>query len=317
MAILIDAMQRQDSIHFKRQFSFSGKYLLFLTFVIILRLHSPTIAQNQGQPRVMSGIVSDQRLHLLKDTTIILNHVAVDISWPDMEVKGFILCLPGWNFSREVVCIKSEFCRMARQSGYCLIKPEMGKSIYLFQNFPETRSDWLQFPSLLWVIDTLIPVCQQKLGIMQPGDKNFLFGISTGGRGVAQIAINTGMLFKAGASLSGDYNQLLQKDDKLMIGFLGAYDKFPLRWSGRDNPSLHANLLKVPLYLGHGRNDKVVPVEQSTRFYQLISSQNSKLGHVLHMDESGGHDWDYWKSELQRIFAFFIEKGLKNQAVTH
>jgi len=247
---------------------------------------------------------------LPNDTTIILNNIAVDISYPAGKQKGSILILPGWNFNRADVCINSDFCNLAKQYGYCLIKPEMGKSVYLFENFKETREDWVHNPTLTWVIDTLIPYCQQKFKILLPGNNNFLFGISTGGRGVAQIAINTGNLFTAGASLSGDYNQLLQKDDKLMTGYLGPYEKFPSRWTGKDNPFMNALQLKTPLYLGHGKLDKIVPVEQTITFFQQISSINPQLGHVRHIDETGGHNYNYWNSEMHRIFAFFYEKRL-------
>ena len=264
-----------------------------------------TIQMSYGQDEKPGITNSEPGNDLQKDTTIILNNVAVDISYPAGKAKGFILVLPGWNFNREDACKNSDFCHLAKQYGYCLIRPEMGKSAYLFENFKETREDWVHYPTLKWVIDTLIPFCQHKLRILLPVNKNFLFGISTGGRGVAQIAINTGNLFAAGAALSGDYNQLLQKDDKLMTGYLGLYEKFPSRWTGKDNPFMKAEQLKIPLYLGHGKLDKIVPVEQTTTFFTQISSISTQLGHVLHIDESGGHNYNYWNSEMQRIFAFF------------
>ena len=247
--------------------------------------------------------------HLKDDTTVIIHKVAVDISYPEGKITGTILVLPGWNFSRDDVCKKSDFCDIARRSGYCLVLPEMGKSCYLFNVFKETREEWIQFPTLSWVIDTLIPFCQQSLGILLPGNKNFLFGISTGGRGVAQVAINTGTLFTAGAALSGDYNQLLMKNDKLMTGYLGMYEQFPSRWSGKDNPSMHVSNLQIPLFLGHGKTDKIVPVEQTTAFFTLISTIHPRLNNVIHIDETGGHNYNYWNSEMQRIFAFFYEKS--------
>jgi hypothetical protein len=245
-----------------------------------------------------------------EDTTLILTSVSVDISYPPGKTKGYILVLPGWNFTKEDVCRNSDFCKLARQSGYCLIRPEMGKCAYILSYFKETRKDYLHNPTLSWVIDTLIPFCQKKLHLLQPGSRNFLFGISTGGRGVAQVAIHTGTLFTAGAALSGDYNQLLQKDDNLMIGYLGLYETFPSRWSGNDNPFMQAEQLKIPLFLGHGKQDKIVPVEQTNKFFERITTLNPRLGHILHIDESGGHNYNYWNSEMQRIFAFFNRKSI-------
>lgn len=242
-----------------------------------------------------------------RDTTATIAGVPVNISFPEGKIIGSILVLPGWNFSREDACIKSDLCTLARKSGYCLIKPEMGKSAYLFKVFPETREEWKHYPTLQWVLDTLIPYCQNSMKLLLPGQKNFLFGISTGGRGVALVAVNTGNLFMAGASLSGDFNQLLWTGDKLMTGFLGPYDQFPERWSGRDNPAANAEKLKIPLFIGHGKDDKVVPTEQSVRFYELITSLHPETGHVLHLGDNAGHNYDYWNSEMQRIFAFFYK----------
>jgi len=281
-----------------------------LTLLFILGISISALTQNQGQIRrpVISHVETISNLP--KDTTIVLDNIGVDISCPAGKINGSILVLPGWNFNREDACKNSDFCNLAKQFGYCLIKPEMGKSAYLFENFIETREEWTHYPTLTWIIDTLIPYCQQNFRILLPGNNNFLFGISTGGRGVAQIAINTGNLFNAGAALSGDYNQLLQKDDKLMTGYLGPYEKFPSRWKGKDNPFMNAGSLKIPLYLGHGKLDNIVPVEQTTTFFEQISSINSQLGHVRHIDENGGHNYNYWNSEMQRIFAFFYEKRL-------
>jgi predicted esterase len=251
-----------------------------------------------------------EKIHL-SDTTIVLNNVSVDILFPSEKPVGYILVLPGWNFSRKDVCTHSEFCSLAKKSGYCLILPEMGKSAYLNKCFKETRAEWLIYPTLKWVLDTLIPYCQNSFRILLKNQDNFLFGISTGGRGVAQIALNTGKLFKAGASLSGDFNPSIWKDDKLMIGYLGPYEQFPERWNGEDNPSVHAARLMIPLFLGHGKADKVVPVDQTLSFYQKISSLGPKAGHTVHLEENAGHNWDYWNSEMERIFAFFHEKSLK------
>ena len=302
----------ETKMQYKRQFHFPAflMIIIFLALLVILEISLPAMKRNPGQNGRLSVCNAETGKDFPLDTTIILHNVAVDISWPAGKTIGFILVLPGWNFNREDVCKNSDFCNMAKQSGYCLIMPEMGKSAYLFGIFKETREDWVHYPTIRWVIDTLIPYCQRKLKILLPENKNFLFGISTGGRGVAQIAMNTGNLFIAGAALSGDYNQLLQKDDKLMIGYLGPYEKFPSRWKGKDNPFMRAGQLKIPLYLGHGRLDKIIPVEQTTSFFERISSLNPQLGHIKHIDENGGHNYNYWNSEMQCIFAFFYEKTL-------
>jgi hypothetical protein len=257
------------------------------------------------------GLGLQEKTLTVKDTTLVVDGIPVGIRMPEAKVNGFILVLPGWNFSRNDVCRNSDFCHLAKEAGYCLILPEMGKSAYILRNYKETREDYRQYLKLSWVIDSLIPFCQKTFGILLPGENNFIFGISTGGRGVAQVAIHTGRLFTAGAALSGDYNQLLQPADKLMTGYLGPAKEFPERWSGEDNPCMHAEMLKIPLYLGHGKADKIVPSGQSVEFFERIKSLHPDAGHILHIAVTGGHDYNYWNSEMQRIFAFFYEKRVK------
>lgn len=70
--------------------------------------------------------------------------------------------LPGWNFSKDKTCNETSFCKRALAEGYRLILPEMLKSTYATHYFPETRNDYRAYPTLTWVIDTLIPELKKK-----------------------------------------------------------------------------------------------------------------------------------------------------------
>ncbi len=239
------------------------------------------------------------------DTTIIVGHIPVDFRFPVTPSSSNILVLPGWNFSRTDLCIKSDFCRKAVDQGYILVLPEMLKSVYASELFPETRVDWRRYPTLHWITDTLIPYCRRQFHIFSEGGKNFLFGISTGARGVALIAENTGILFLAGAALSGDYDQTNMAEDPLMTGYYGSYKQFKNRWEGPDNPSLHSKRLKIPLYLAHGQKDKVVPCQQSIDFFRKINSEDPKRGHVLNLCDTCGHNYTFWGSQTENVLSFF------------
>jgi pimeloyl-ACP methyl ester carboxylesterase len=239
------------------------------------------------------------------DTTILVGRIPVDFRFPPTPSKEAILVLPGWNFSRTDVCYKSDFCLEARERGYILVLPEMLKSVYSSELFPETRSDWRSYPTLPWVTDTLLPYCRNQFHIFIQGENNFLFGISTGARGVALVAENTGTLFRAGAALSGDYDQTRMKTDKLMTGYYGPYLQFKNRWDGPDNPALHSDRLKIPLYLAHGQKDQIVPCQQSIGFFGNINSEKSNRGHELHLCDSCGHNYAFWNSQTEEVFTFF------------
>ena len=238
------------------------------------------------------------------DTTIIVGGVEVDIVYPNTTVRGTILCLPGWDFSRKDLCQRGNFCSLARDSGYILIMPEMGKSVYHSRIYPETREDWRKYPTLRWLTDTLIPFMQKEFILLVKGENNFVFGISTGGRGVAQIATHTSGIFRAGAAFSGDFDQRKMKKDNLMRGYYGEYQKFKERWEGDDNPVVQAKRIDFPIFLSHGKFDKVVPYEQSKFLFDAIHD-NGKIGGLspgIAPFDTCGHGYPFWNSES--IFAF-------------
>ena len=241
----------------------------------------------------------------IHDTTITIGQVPVDFLFPEGTVQGVILVLPGWNFSRSDICRKSVFCSKAKNAGWAVILPEMLKSVYSSRICKETRADWKGYPSLHWITDTLIPYCRKQFHFLVPGNKNVLFGISTGARGVALVAESTGHLFLSGAALSGDYDQRAMPNDPLMNGYYGSYQKFRERWEGPDNPFLHSGLLKTPLYLAHGKLDPVVPYQQTQSFYRKISKENPDIGHTLHLCDTCRHNYFFWNAELDSVFAFF------------
>jgi S-formylglutathione hydrolase FrmB len=203
------------------------------------------------------------------------------------------------------MCEKSTFCTAATNKTFILVRPEMGKSIYASSIYPETRKDWSSYPQLKFITDTLIPELQAKFSLLKPGQNNFLYGISTGARGVAMIALHTGKLFKAGAALSGDYEQTRMPKDNLMKGYYGELDKFKERWQ-KDDPYLHAAEIKIPLYLAHGGSDKVVPTEQTKIFFKKLKEVSPALKHELHIADSAGHNYDFWGKETDEVLKFFF-----------
>ncbi|MCX6244713.1 MAG: prolyl oligopeptidase family serine peptidase [Bacteroidetes bacterium] len=247
------------------------------------------------------------------DTTILIGTVPVDFRFPATVSCGTILVLPGWNFSKTNVCERSEFCSSAKERGYALVLPEMLKSVYSSELYKETRADWRRYPTLRWITDTLIPYCRLHFGLFNRGDKNFLYGISTGARGVALVAENTGDLFMAGAALSGDYDQTAMPDDKLMTGYYGPYQQFSDRWEGKDNPFLHSDRLKIPLFLAHGKKDAVVPCSQTTAFYNKIAAENPVRGQILQLSDTCGHNYAFWNSCTRQVLNFFRKSGKRSR----
>ncbi len=235
---------------------------------------------------------------------ISINGVEVSLFWEKKSTRGDLLVLPGWNFGRLRWCEDSSLCERARKAGYRLVLPEMGKSVYARNHFPETRKEWRDAPTLAWLTTTMIPELQKRFGIFR-GQNNFLVGLSTGARGVILVAMETGKLFKAGAALSGDYDQTMDPSDRLMIGFYGPYSKYRERWATVDNPSHFIGRLRIPIFFGHGIRDSVVPVSQTKVFFTRLKRENPELsGVILHLVDAG-HNFEYWDAEVDAILTYF------------
>jgi S-formylglutathione hydrolase FrmB len=251
-------------------------------------------------------VQSDLEAQASRDTTFILDHRLVTLRFPPKTVLGTILMLPGWNFSKDKTCESSTFCEKALQKGFVLICPEMGKSVYASQVFSNTRKDWAAYPQLAFITDTLQPYIQKTFHLLNKGQQNFVFGISTGARGAALILENTSAIYKGGALLSGDYDQTMDTSDNLMKGYYGSFSRFKDRWEGSDNPMKNIERIQVPLYIGHGKNDLIVNHRQSDSFNSRLQALGKKV--VYSSKEKAGHNYTYWESETSAVLKFFLEK---------
>lgn len=278
-----------------------GILVLFIGLLIFKNNHhlfSPVESQLQASTSVQPSPMPDSLI------SIVVEGHAVDIVYPQGKPRGSLLIFPGWNFPRQDWCEKSSLCREALKRAYVLILPEMGKSLYSSRRFPETDPDFLKYPLMDWLSQKLIPQLQKDYKLLLAEDSNFLMGLSTGGRGVALCALEKPGLFRAGAALSGDFEQSSMPKDRLMQAYYGPIARFPQRWAGRDNPQKRAAEWKIPLYLGHGTDDKVVPSSQTLNFYQALIKTNPQLHLELHLKKAG-HDYQYWDAEIQPVLNFF------------
>jgi S-formylglutathione hydrolase FrmB len=244
-----------------------------------------------------------------KDTSLIFHYgqrpVTVTMQLVS-QPRACIIALPGWNLRATDWCEKTRLCRRAREKGMSLILIEMQKSVYLREYYPQTSKDYASYPTRKWLHDYLILTLKQG-GFISPSAPLMIMGLSTGGRGAAIMALDFPDTFRAAASLSGDFNPLLEKKDKLMIHSIGPFDNFPERWQGDNNMVLRAAELKVPLFIGHGQADKVCPVIQSKEFAKALQDKNPRLRILTHFPEKMGHDYAYWDSEIDRVLTFFEE----------
>ena len=216
-----------------------------------------------------------------------------------------VLVFPGWDFSRSSWVENAPLVEYADRYGYALILPEMGQTLYESSYYPETDLRWNSVPGGEFVRERLIPTMQARHNLLLRGQHNTLLGLSTGGRGVALVALENPGLFVVGASVSGDFSQENTPEDRLMTAVYGPFSQFRDRWLGRDNPQSRVEEWQMPLYLSHGTADDIVPESQSQLFYEaLVKTHGDRIPIRYEAVEGAGHDYVFWGGQLDEIFEF-------------
>lgn len=183
--------------------------------------------------------------------------------------------------------------------------PEMGRSLYSSQYFPQTQANYKQYPDQNWFIDSLIPHLQLEYALALEEQRNFIVGISTGGRGAALLALARPKLWTAIASLSGDFDQSQMPNDKLMRNFYGPYAQFSQRWKTVDNVIARIDDWQTPIFIGHGGADRIVPPSQSQQLFDSLQSRLAPNQILYSAPPTAKHNYAYWGAEAKNILPFF------------
>ena len=243
----------------------------------------------------------------ISDTTIVFKagdfESSVIVEMPKTSFRGTILVLQGWNFPNTSWRDSSDLVELASDAGFALVMPDMGKSIYHKRIYPQTRKDWQKYPTRTWLVDTMIAQLQADYNLFDENSNNFVMGLSTGGRGALIVSQENPEVFKAGCSLSGDYDQNAFPGDNLYRGYFGSN---PDQWSDDENPVSFASSWKVPMYLAHGGADSIVSVAHQYRLQTVVDSLNiSQNGWAFRVDGAAEHNYDFWASEVETIIQYF------------
>lgn len=243
----------------------------------------------------------------IKDTVFYLHRNSdsfrIKIVVPE-KIKGNLLILHGWNLPADELCSKTSICKAALDSGYVLIIPDFGKTTYQWQNYPETLKKYLKYPTRQWIQDTFITVLQE-MDLLNENERNFVYGVSTGGRGAALLALENPSIFKAAACLSADFDHSNLGDEPINNGFYGSQKLFPERRTGRDNIYNRAAEFTNSLFLAHGLNDKVCPASQTSDFSEKLDEINSNIKVETDLDSNGDHTYAWWDKKTLPILQFF------------
>lgn len=232
--------------------------------------------------------------------------IRVKILVPD-KIKGNLLFLHGWNLAPDEICEMTAFCQSFLDSGYVLVFPDFGKTTYQWENYPQTKKSYLKYPTRRWISDTFLLELQNEFELFLPNKRNFVFGVSTGGRGAALLTLENPDIFKAAACLSADFDHAALKDEPINNGYYGSIKLFPERWTGMDNIHNRASEFQSGLFLAHGQKDKVCPVSQTINFDAELKRKNSKIKVKTVIDPNGDHTYIWWGQQISPVLTFFSQ----------
>lgn len=263
----------------------------------------PVLRKNSEENSLSLNPVEPQ----ISDTTLVYElkdfTSEVRIKMPQNQFRGTVLVLQGWNFPNTSWSDSSNLEILASEMGYALVMPNMGKSIYHKRVYPQTRKDWRKYPTRTWLMDTMVAELQTKYALFLEEQSNFVMGLSTGGRGAFILAQEYPEIFKAGASLSGDYDQDAFPNDNLYRGYFGTN---PEKWSADENPMSNAGSWGVSMYIAHGEADEIVPVKHALRLKEVKQQLKKSTDEwTFRIDGSAGHNYQFWGSEVLPILTFF------------
>ncbi len=228
----------------------------------------------------------------------------VHIMYPDDAIHGCILLLHGWNLPAMQWCDSTDFCEKALENNYALVIPELSLCNYPLEIYPECLEKYRKYPDLPWIVDSLIPAIFERTSLLEESKRNFVAGISTGGRGASLLAYYMPDMFRACASISGDFDITAMQDEFLYKAWFGDYDSFPERWE-KECFAYDVENYKVPIYIAHGQADKVSPCAQSQAMYDSILLHHPDMIIEHWFPESYGHDYSFWAEQTEPVLNFF------------
>ena len=232
------------------------------------------------------------------------NEVQIDIKYPKQKPKGTILILHGWDCKHTEIVENTSFCDSALQHNFTLIMPNLGKCNYMSKIYPETHKNLQSSPTLTWIIDTMIPLLQTNFNLLDSTQKNYIMGLSTGGRGATMLAYKIPHLFTAIATVSGEFDITKRPDYYLYYAYLGNYENHKERWKDECFAFDCENYF-VPTYIAHGLNDNVAMPKNSISMYDSLKLYHQNLRIEKHFVENQGHNYNYWNTETSNILIFF------------
>jgi enterochelin esterase-like enzyme len=256
----------------------------------------------------LAGSVKINDSQIIKDTGRMLVYLPAGYNGKDS--LPLAIALHGWGQKPDDWRKNTKIELLADHYQVILAVPAMGKTVYEYQYYPESKSKWSQIPGARWIGEVVLPYMVKNYAVSHQQSHTTLIGVSTGGRGAVVVGERY-PAFGFVASVSGTYDlNILGKSEgeyKIHKVIFGDRDSFPDRWKEENciNAKWIDALKKVTLYIAHGENDPVVQPSQLESMRGFLKSLHHNYQIVL--VKKAKHDWVFWDSQLPAIFDLMVK----------
>jgi len=258
----------------------------------------------------------------LRDIEVPINYngesssARIQIFFPKSYVKGkscrTIIALHQHGASRRDWETNAQMESHANRYSFVIVCPEMDKTVYEMNYYPETTYRWNIMPGGKFVAEVLVPFMAENFGLAAEKESTGIMGVTVGAHGAILIAENYPGLFGAAAGISGFYDPTIMQESRIIESVYGSYRKNPERWENEDNPLKMADRLAgVHVYLYHGgRNDAFQEGQSRIMAIKLKQLQNKSSDYSITYSESKSsqYGWIYWRGKVPEVMEFFNEK---------
>jgi S-formylglutathione hydrolase FrmB len=200
----------------------------------------------------------------------------------------------------------------ANKYNMVIVCPDMNKSVYETNYYPETTYKWNVIPGGKFLGETLIKFLNDNFSLALKKENTGIAGVIAGAHGAILTACQYPDKFGAAAGISGYYDPTILQNSKMIEAVYGSYKNFQTRWENDDNPLMLAERLKgVHVYLYHGlKQDAYQPGQSQLMAIKLkqLQKKSPEYSIVYKANKFGAYGWLYWRGQVPEMMEFMNEK---------
>jgi len=200
----------------------------------------------------------------------------------------------------------------ANKFNMVIVCPNMDKTVYETNYYPETTHKWNVIPGGKFIGETLIKFLNDNFSLALKRESTGIAGVIAGAHGAILTACQYPDKFGAAAGISGFYDPTIMQNSRMIEEVYGSYKNFQARWENEDNPLKLADRLKgVHVFLYHGlKQDAYQPGQSRLLAIKLkqLQKKDPKFSITYTDSKNGAYGWMYWRGQIPEMMEFMDAK---------